>query len=109
MILYIPTVEWQESKFTQERHRAVLHAAEEVGQVAVVVVVDLQTAFSDWVVDRDCSAAAKDVNKAVILGGKQLVEKPEELTFFSYPRDEAFHSTSPPKASREASNPEIAY
>ena len=89
-------VQRQKSKFFQQGHGAVFNTAEQIGKIAVKVVVDLHTPRLDRTVYRHCAAAAEYINESVIAFWSQFIEYPQQLALASHPGDEAFQSVSPP-------------
>lgn len=70
----IPRVQRQEAKLRQQCHGAVLHAAEQVGEIAVEVVVDFHAAALDGTAHGHRAAAAKHIDEAGVAVRHQLVD-----------------------------------
>lgn len=93
----VPGVEGEKPQLLQQGHRPVLDTAEQIGQVAVVIVVDLQTPLENRPVKGYCPAPAKHVDEAGIPGRRQLSDQPEELALSSHPGNKGLGNTlSPP-------------
>ena len=93
----VPGVEGEKPQLLQQGHCPVLDAAEQIGQVTVVVVVDLQATLEDRAVKGYRSAPAKHVDEAGIPGRRQLSDQPEELALSSHPGNKGPGNTpSPP-------------
>ena len=93
----VPGVEREKTQLLQQGHRPVLDTAAQIGQVAVVIVVDLQTPLENRPVKGYRSAPAKHVDEAGIPGRRQLSDQPEELALSSYPGNKGLGNTlSPP-------------
>ena len=97
----ITGVQRQKAKLQQERHGSVFDTAEQIGQVAVEIVINLHASLLDRTAQCDCPAAAEHIDKPGIARGGQLVDQPEQLAFASHPGDEAFQAVSPPSRGRD--------
>ena len=98
----IPRVQRQESQLRQQCHGAVLHAAEQVGEIAVEVVVDLHAAALDGAAHGHRAAAAKHIDEAGVAVRHQLVDDPQQLALAAHPGNKAVQEVSPPSSGRES-------
>ena len=98
----VPRIQRQEAQLPEQGHGALLHAAEQVGEVAVEIIVDLHAAPAQGAAKGDSAAAAEHVHEPRVAGRGQPVEKPQQLPFAAHPGDEAFQRLSPPSSSRTA-------
>ena len=98
----IPRVQRQEAKLRQQCHGAVLHAAEQVGEIAVEVVVDFHAAALDGTAHGHRAAAAKHIDEAGVAVRHQLVDDPQQLALAAYPGNKAVQEESPPSSGRES-------
>ena len=94
----VPRVQRQEAQLRQQCHGAVLHAAEQVGEIAVEVVVDLHAAAAHG----HRAAAAKHIDKAGVAVRHQLIDDPQQLALAAYPGNKAVQEVSPPSSGRES-------
>ena len=97
----VACIQRQKPQLQQERHGPVFDTTEQVGQVAVEVVVDLYTSRLDGAAQGYCAAAAEHINKTGIPRGRQLSDQPQQLAFTAHPGDEAFQAVSPPSSGRD--------
>ena len=98
----IPRVQRQESQLRQQCHGAVLHAAEQVGEIAVEVVVDLHAAALDGTAHGHRAAAAKHIDEAGVAVRHQLIDDPQQLALAAHPGNKAVQEVSPPSSGRES-------
>ena len=97
----ITGVQRQKAKLQKERHGSVFDTAEQIGQVAVEIVINLHASLLDRAAQCHCPAAAEHIDKPGIARGGQLMDQPEQLAFASHPGDEAFQAVSPPSRGRD--------
>ena len=98
----IPRVQRQEAKLRQQCHGAVFNTAEQVGEIAVEVVVDLHTAALDGTAHGHRAAAAKHIDEAGVAVRHQLVDDPQQLALAAHPGNKAVQEVSPPSSGRES-------
>ena len=95
-------VQRQEAKLRQQCHGAVLHAAEQVGEIAIEVVVDLHAAALDGAAHGHRAAAAKHIDEAGVGSGISLLMIHSSLPLAAYPGNKAVQEVSPPSSGRES-------
>ena len=98
----IPRIQGQEAQFRQQRQGPVFHAAEQVGQIAVEVVIDFHAAWLDGMAHGHRAAAAEDIDETAVVIRSHLVDDPQQLALAAHPRDKAVQGTSPPSSGRES-------
>src|SRR5699024_10648360 len=75
----ISGVQGQKAQLQKQSHSSVLDAAEEVGQVAVEVVVNLHTSLLNGTIEGYGATATKHVDKPGKMWGSQAMDQPEQL------------------------------
>ena len=89
-------VEGKKAQLLQQGHGAVFHTAEQVCQIAVVIIVNFQAALSDRAPKGDRSTAAEYVDKARVPWRCQLLDQTKKLSFTAYPRDKWLGNVASP-------------
>ena len=73
----MPGVEGQKAQLLEEGQRSAFYAVEQVGQVAVEIVVDLHTTLLDGTAHGHRAAAAEHINEPAVVIRRHLVDDPQ--------------------------------
>ena len=92
----MPGVEGQKAQLLQKCQRSAFHAVEQVGQVAVEVVVDLHAFEIGRSAEQHPATAAKDFDVSAEILGEEPVYDIAEGFLAAHPADKAIDIPSPP-------------
>lgn len=99
---FMPGIEGQKSQLLQKCQRSVFYAVEQIGQVAVEVVVDLHAFKVRWSTEQHPAPAAKNFDISAEVLGEEPVNDIAEGFLAAHPADKAIDIPSPPSEKKRA-------
>ena len=91
---FLPGIEGQEPQLPDQLRRAIPHAAKQVHQIAVVIVVHLK-GIRFVLPQQHCAGTTEGLNVPLMPEGEQGVENGQETCLISYPCNGRLNSISP--------------
>ncbi len=96
----MPGVEGQEAQLLEEGQRSAFYAVEQVGQVAVEIVVDLHALKVRLSAKQHPATATKDFDVSAEVLGEEPVNNIAEGFLAAHPADKAIDIPSPPSGKK---------